>query len=178
MRLFGSDRIARWMDQSGAEEGEVITRPLVTRAIEQAQKRVELQNFQQPEAAARVRRRDEPAAGGGLLAAAVRAGAGRGAQGRSAPDDRRRAGAGGHPVPGGAERPEEYDRGGLRRGAHAAVPGDGGSAHRRRRPRRHGRDGRAAKRRARTRSGGRSSTCRISGRRSGFPKWTRRCCRR
>jgi preprotein translocase subunit SecA len=47
MRLFGSDRIARWMDRSGAEEGEVITGGLVTRAIEQAQKRVELQNFQQ-----------------------------------------------------------------------------------------------------------------------------------
>jgi len=46
MRLFGSDRIARWMDKSGAEEGEVITHPLVTRAIEKAQKRVELQNFQ------------------------------------------------------------------------------------------------------------------------------------
>ena len=30
----------------GAEEGEVITHPLVTRSIEQAQKRVELQNFQ------------------------------------------------------------------------------------------------------------------------------------
>ncbi|MGI9041997.1 MAG: preprotein translocase subunit SecA [Gemmatimonadales bacterium] len=47
MWLFGSDRIARWMDKSGAEEGEVITGGLVTRAIEQAQKRVELQNFQQ-----------------------------------------------------------------------------------------------------------------------------------
>nr|MBA3317778.1 SEC-C domain-containing protein [Gemmatimonadales bacterium] len=47
MRLFGSDRIARWMDKSGAEENEVITGGLVTRAIEQAQKRVELQNFQQ-----------------------------------------------------------------------------------------------------------------------------------
>src|SRR4051812_5713975 len=35
------------MDRSGAEEGEVITGGLVTRAIEQAQKRVELQNFQQ-----------------------------------------------------------------------------------------------------------------------------------
>src|SRR6266699_994911 len=75
MRLFGSDRIARWMDKSGAqayrctecgerqekltekcehcgrtgtlvEEHEVITHPLVTRAIGQAQKRVELQNFQ------------------------------------------------------------------------------------------------------------------------------------
>ena len=47
MRLFGTDRIAAWMDKSGAEEGEVITGGLVTRAIEQAQKRVELQNFQQ-----------------------------------------------------------------------------------------------------------------------------------
>jgi preprotein translocase subunit SecA len=47
MRLFGSDRIARYMDRAGAEEGEVITGKLVTAAIESAQKRVELQNFQQ-----------------------------------------------------------------------------------------------------------------------------------
>jgi preprotein translocase subunit SecA len=47
MRLFGSDRIARYMDKAGAEEGEVITGVLVTKAIESAQKRVELQNFQQ-----------------------------------------------------------------------------------------------------------------------------------
>src|SRR3712207_9336846 len=47
MRLFGSERIARLMDRLGAEDGEVLTHPLVTRAIEQAQKRVELQNFQQ-----------------------------------------------------------------------------------------------------------------------------------
>jgi preprotein translocase subunit SecA len=46
MRLFGSDRIARWMDKSGAEEGEVITGGLVTSAIGKAQQRVELQNFQ------------------------------------------------------------------------------------------------------------------------------------
>ena len=46
MRLFGSDRIARWMDRTGAEEGEVITHPWVTGAISQAQKRVELQHFQ------------------------------------------------------------------------------------------------------------------------------------
>ena len=46
MRLFGSDRIARYMDRTGAEEGEVISGKLVTRAIESAQKRVELQNFQ------------------------------------------------------------------------------------------------------------------------------------
>jgi preprotein translocase subunit SecA len=46
MRLFGSDRIARWMEKTGAKEGEVITHPLVTRAIGNAQRRVELQNFQ------------------------------------------------------------------------------------------------------------------------------------
>ncbi|HEY4321821.1 MAG TPA: preprotein translocase subunit SecA [Gemmatimonadales bacterium] len=46
MRLFGSDRIAAMMDKSGAEEGEVITGRLITAAIEGAQKRVELQNFQ------------------------------------------------------------------------------------------------------------------------------------
>ena len=47
MRLFGSDRIARLMDGLGAQEGEVLTHSLITRSIEQAQKRVELQNFQQ-----------------------------------------------------------------------------------------------------------------------------------
>lgn len=46
MRLFGSDRIARLMDSLGAKEGEVLTHGLITRSIEQAQKRVELQNFQ------------------------------------------------------------------------------------------------------------------------------------
>ena len=75
MRLFGSDRIARLMDRTGGvswrctscgqaqekktekcqhcgksgtleEENEVITHPWVTSAIGQAQRRVELQNFQ------------------------------------------------------------------------------------------------------------------------------------
>jgi len=45
MRLFGSDRIATVMDKLGVEEGEVIQHPMVTRAIERAQKRVEAQNF-------------------------------------------------------------------------------------------------------------------------------------
>src|SRR5450759_4684942 len=45
-RLFGSDRIAKLMDRMVAQEGEVLTHPLITRSIEQAQKRVELQNFQ------------------------------------------------------------------------------------------------------------------------------------
>ncbi len=46
MRLFGSDRIAKLMDRLGAQEGEVLTHPMITRSIEGAQKRVELQNFQ------------------------------------------------------------------------------------------------------------------------------------
>src|SRR5258708_18076703 len=46
MRLFGSDRMAKLMDRMGAQEGEVLTHPLIARSIEQAQKRVELQNFQ------------------------------------------------------------------------------------------------------------------------------------
>ena len=46
MRLFGSDRIASAMDKMGAEEGEVITHGLVTRSIERAQKRVEMNNFE------------------------------------------------------------------------------------------------------------------------------------
>jgi preprotein translocase subunit SecA len=46
MRLFGSERIASLMDRLGAQEGEHLTHPLITRSIGQAQKRVELQNFQ------------------------------------------------------------------------------------------------------------------------------------
>ncbi|HEX5520453.1 MAG TPA: SEC-C metal-binding domain-containing protein, partial [Longimicrobiaceae bacterium] len=46
MRLFGSERIAGVMDRMGAEEGEVITHPLITRSIGKAQSRVEMQNFE------------------------------------------------------------------------------------------------------------------------------------
>jgi preprotein translocase subunit SecA len=46
MRLFGSDRIASVMDRMGAEEGEVISHSLITRSIGNAQKRVEMQNFE------------------------------------------------------------------------------------------------------------------------------------
>ncbi len=45
MRLFGSERIAGIMDRIGAEEGNEITHPLITRSIEKAQKRVEAYNF-------------------------------------------------------------------------------------------------------------------------------------
>ena len=46
MRIFGSDRIKGMMDRLGAEEGEVITHPFVNKAILNAQKRVEGQNFE------------------------------------------------------------------------------------------------------------------------------------
>jgi preprotein translocase subunit SecA len=46
MRLFVGDRLANAMDRLGASEGEVITHPMVTRAIETAQKRVEGNNFE------------------------------------------------------------------------------------------------------------------------------------
>jgi len=46
MRLFGSDRIARVMDRLGADDGEVIEHPWVTRSIGKAQQRVEARNFE------------------------------------------------------------------------------------------------------------------------------------
>ncbi len=45
MRLFGGERIGKIMDTLGLQEGEVIAHPMVTRAIEKAQKRVEQHNF-------------------------------------------------------------------------------------------------------------------------------------
>jgi len=46
MRLFGSENIANIMDKLGMEEDEPIEHPLVTRSIEQAQKKVEARNFE------------------------------------------------------------------------------------------------------------------------------------
>ncbi len=45
MRLFSSDRVASIMDRMGIEEGEVISAKMVTRAISNAQKKVEVRNF-------------------------------------------------------------------------------------------------------------------------------------
>ncbi len=45
MRLFNSQRVATIMDKMGVEEGEVITHKMVTRAIGNAQKKVEQRNF-------------------------------------------------------------------------------------------------------------------------------------
>ena len=46
MRLFMTDRVAGAMEKLGAQEGEVITHPLVTKSIGRAQKRVEGNNFE------------------------------------------------------------------------------------------------------------------------------------
>lgn len=45
MRLFGSERIARWMSRMGMKEGEVISHSMVTKSIERAQRKVEENNF-------------------------------------------------------------------------------------------------------------------------------------
>lgn len=45
MRMFGSDRIAKIMDQLGYKEGEVIQHSMITNSIERAQKKVEENNF-------------------------------------------------------------------------------------------------------------------------------------
>ena len=45
MRLFASDRISRIMDKLGWNEGEPIEHKLITKSIENAQKRVEARNF-------------------------------------------------------------------------------------------------------------------------------------
>jgi preprotein translocase subunit SecA len=45
MRLFGSDRIAGFMERFGMEEGEMLEHRLLNRSIETAQRRVEQQNF-------------------------------------------------------------------------------------------------------------------------------------
>ncbi|HEX6939338.1 MAG TPA: SEC-C metal-binding domain-containing protein, partial [Longimicrobiales bacterium] len=45
MRLFGSDNIRGIMDRLGVEEDEPIEHPLVTKAIENAQRKVEARNF-------------------------------------------------------------------------------------------------------------------------------------
>ncbi|HET9870934.1 MAG TPA: SEC-C metal-binding domain-containing protein, partial [bacterium] len=45
MRIFGSDRLKNLMTSLGMEEGEVISHPWVSKAIERAQKAVENHNF-------------------------------------------------------------------------------------------------------------------------------------
>ncbi|MCK9528662.1 MAG: SEC-C domain-containing protein [Syntrophales bacterium] len=45
LRIFGADRISSIMDRIGVEEGEPIEHGIISKAIENAQKRVEGQNF-------------------------------------------------------------------------------------------------------------------------------------
>ena len=45
MRLFGSDRIAKVMDQMGHQDGDVIQHSMISKSIERAQKKVEENNF-------------------------------------------------------------------------------------------------------------------------------------
>ena len=45
MRQFGSDRIAKVMDQLGLQDGEVIQHSMISKSIERAQKKVEENNF-------------------------------------------------------------------------------------------------------------------------------------
>ncbi len=45
MRLFGSDRVAGIMERLGLEEGQVLEHPWLNKSIENAQRRVEQQNF-------------------------------------------------------------------------------------------------------------------------------------
>jgi preprotein translocase subunit SecA len=46
MRLFGSDRIGKWMEKIGFEEGDELKHPWLNRSIQSAQKKVEQHNFQ------------------------------------------------------------------------------------------------------------------------------------
>jgi preprotein translocase subunit SecA len=46
MRLFGSDRIVKYMERLGLEEGQELEHPWLNRSVQTAQKRVEQHNFQ------------------------------------------------------------------------------------------------------------------------------------
>jgi preprotein translocase subunit SecA len=45
MRLFGSERIAKYMDRLGLKDGDVIQHSMISKSIERAQKKVEENNF-------------------------------------------------------------------------------------------------------------------------------------
>ncbi len=45
MRIFGSERVSKWMDRFGYKEGEVIQHPWMSKTIERNQKRVEQNNY-------------------------------------------------------------------------------------------------------------------------------------
>lgn len=45
MRIFGSEKMARWMDKMGHKEGEMIQHSMLSKSIENAQRKVEENNF-------------------------------------------------------------------------------------------------------------------------------------
>src|SRR5512145_970987 len=45
MRIFGGDKIKPWMERLGLQDGEAIEHRMVTRSIQNAQKKVEARNF-------------------------------------------------------------------------------------------------------------------------------------
>ena len=180
MRLFGSDRIARWMDKIGAEEGEVITRTLVTRAIEQAQKRVELQNFQ---ARKRLLEYDDVMNQQREVIYSLRLFALEGGEELKAEARQMIAAALDRAVRkflAEAERPEEYDRGGLRERCtlqYLVMPDAVAGPRRRRRDLDVDGGGGAGRGRGRVHAQGRLPPgVRAGDRRS--PTWTSRCCPR
>ena len=67
MRLFATDRVVKMLDRLGLKEGERIEANMVTKSIENAQKRVEENNFGIRQETAGVRRRDERTAQSGVF---------------------------------------------------------------------------------------------------------------
>lgn len=45
MRIFGSEKMAKWMDKMGHKEGEMIQHSMLSKSIERAQRKVEENNF-------------------------------------------------------------------------------------------------------------------------------------
>ena len=45
LRIFGSDRLDKWLKGLGLQEGEAIVSPMVNKSLERAQKKVEARNF-------------------------------------------------------------------------------------------------------------------------------------
>ena len=99
MRLFGSDRIARYMDKTRRRGGRSHHRDAGDAGDRAGAKTGRAAELPVPEAAARVRRRDEPAARSCLFAPALLAGAGRGAKAEARQMIAMRAGSCGAEIP-------------------------------------------------------------------------------
>ena len=66
LRIFGADRLKGLMSRIGMDDGVPIEHRWISRAIANAQKKVEAPQLRHPQASARIRRRDEQAARGDL----------------------------------------------------------------------------------------------------------------